>query len=84
MKRYPVREKDLRIGAKHEMEHTTSERTARRIARDHLREHPSYYQVLPVAEKIMQNRERKIKPIRRKKVQPINMMTWVPKIVMPR
>ena len=84
MKRYPVKEKDLKIGAKHELEHTTSERTARRIARDHLREHPTYYQVLPVAEKIMQTRERKIKPIRKKKVQPMNMMYWTPSINIPR
>lgn len=83
-KRYPVHEKDLRIGAKHELEHTTSERTARRIARDHLREHPMYYRVLPVAEKMMQNQERKIKPIRKKRAGGIDMMTWVPRINVPR
>jgi hypothetical protein len=48
------------------MEHTKSERVARRIARDHLREHPTYYQVLPVAEQMMKARERNVKPIRRK------------------
>ena len=64
--RYRVSRKDLQKGTKHEMEHTKSERTARRIARQHLQHHPTYYQVLPIAEKIMQNRERKIHPIRRK------------------
>ena len=48
------------------MEHTKSERVARRIARDHLREHPTYYQVLPVAEQMMKARERNVRPIRKK------------------
>lgn len=65
-KRYRVDSKQLAIGTKHEMEHTKSERTARRIARDHLAEHPEYYKVLPLAEKMMTARERDIKPIRRK------------------
>jgi len=33
----------LRIGAKHELEHTTSKRRAKKIAQDHLREDPKYY-----------------------------------------
>lgn len=33
----------LRVGAKHEMEHTTSKRLARQIAMDHLVEDPLYY-----------------------------------------
>ena len=66
MPRYRVSDKELRIGARHEMEHTKSERTARRIARDHLREHPTYYQVLQQAETIMAARERNIKPIRKR------------------
>ena len=69
-KRYPVREKDLKIGAKHKMEHTTSIRTARRISRDHLREHPTYYQVLPLAEQMMKRKEQHIKPIRRTRPMP--------------
>ena len=69
-RQYRVPKKQLEIGAKHEMEHTTSERTARRIARVHLQEHPSYYQVLPVAEKMMSEREKKIKPIHKKRREP--------------
>ena len=69
-KRYPVREKDLRKGAKHELEHTNSIMTARRIARDHLREHPAYYQVLPLAEQMMKRKEQHIKPIRRSRPMP--------------
>lgn len=68
--RYRVNRKQLEIGAKHEMEHTKSPTTARRIARDHLREHPTYYQVLPVAEKMMEAKEKSIKPIRKKRSQP--------------
>lgn len=33
----------LRIGAQHEMEHTSDYRTAQRIAMDHLTEDPIYY-----------------------------------------
>lgn len=33
----------LRIGAKHELEHTTSKHRAKKIAQDHLREDPKYY-----------------------------------------
>ena len=69
-KRYPVHEKDLRKGAKHELEHTNSIRTARRIAKDHLREHPTYYQVLPLAEQMMKRKEQHIKPIRRTRPMP--------------
>lgn len=66
-RQYRVDRKQLDIGTKHEMEHTTSERTARRIARDHLREHPTYYKVLPIAEKAMTRNEKNIRPIRKKK-----------------
>lgn len=69
-RQYRVDSKQLAIGTKHEMEHTTSERTARRIARDHLREHPTYYKVLPIAEKAMTRSEAKIKPLPRKKREP--------------
>lgn len=33
----------LRIGARHELEHTTSKRRAKKIAQDHLCEDPKYY-----------------------------------------
>ena len=83
MKKYPVHEKDLKAGAKHEMEHTSSPTTARRIARAHLEKHPTYYKVLPVAERMMEAREKKIAPVRKKK-PPVplatRMMTWTPNI----
>jgi hypothetical protein len=66
MKTYRVDHRELERGAKHELEHTDSIRTARRIARDHLREHPNYYKVLPVAEKMMARTERMIKPMKKK------------------
>lgn len=50
----------LRVGTKIEMEHAEKNRTATfnrnqavRIAKNHLKEHPSYYMVLPGAEKRM-------------------------------
>ena len=58
-KKYKFSESDLKAGTKHEMEHTKDRREARRIALDHLRHHPSYYQVLPVAEQMMAMRESK-------------------------
>jgi hypothetical protein len=70
MKKYRVDSKQLKVGTKHEMEHTNSEQSARRIARQHLIHHPSYYQVLPVAEKMMQARERNIRPIRKPRPRP--------------
>jgi len=85
MKKYRVKEKDLRKGAVHEMEHTKNPRVARRIARDHLREHPTYYKFLPVAEKMMQQREKKmgVKPIRKKRAAPFDPMNplnlWIPR-----
>jgi uncharacterized protein YneF (UPF0154 family) len=41
----------LRKGTKHELEHTTSRRMARKIAQDHLREDPHYYTHLLQMEK---------------------------------
>ena len=69
MPRYRIKRTDLAAGAKLEKrEHPwASEHTARRIARDHLREHPRYYTVNPVAEKMMVSQEKKIKPIRKKR-----------------
>lgn len=69
-RQYRVDRKQLEIGAKHEMEHTDSPRTARRIARDHLREHPTYYKVLPVAEKMMSSQEKNIKPMKKRRREP--------------
>ena len=48
------RTRQLQIGTKHEMEHTTSKKVARRIAMDHLREDPKYYSHL-------ERMERKVK-----------------------
>jgi hypothetical protein len=64
-KQYPVSRKSVAIGAKHELEHTDSIRIARRIARDHLKTHPTYYDVLPYAEKMMAARERNMKAKRK-------------------
>ena len=35
--------KEIKIGSRIEMEHTTSKKRARSIAMDHLKEHPYYY-----------------------------------------
>jgi len=35
--------KELKIGSKLELEHTTSKRVATKIAKQHLCEHPNYY-----------------------------------------
>jgi len=35
--------KQLKVGTKIEMEHTTNKKIAEKIAKDHLREHPNYY-----------------------------------------
>jgi len=38
-----ISKKELKIGTKVEMEHTTSRARARKIATDHLKEFPCYY-----------------------------------------
>lgn len=43
----------LKKGTKIEMEHTDDPKTARKIAKDHLREHPKYYIYLERMEKEM-------------------------------
>lgn len=50
--------KELSIGKKIEMEHTTSKKTAERIAKQHLCEFPKYYSkgLIP-----MENRLRRLK-----------------------
>jgi len=48
-KRYPDSHfdpKQLEIGVKVEREHTTSDKVAKNIAKDHLIEHPKYYTFL--------------------------------------
>jgi hypothetical protein len=47
----------LRIGARHELEHTTSKRRAKKIAQDHLREDPKYYTHLLRMEKKVKSGE---------------------------
>jgi len=75
---FRVDRRDLEVGARHEMEHTKNPTVARRIARDHLREHPTYYQVLPMAEHMMETKEKGMKPIRRKRRQPLPRDTGFP------
>ena len=42
-------ENALAEGTQHELEHTDNERIARKIASDHLKEHPDYYKRLKEA-----------------------------------
>jgi hypothetical protein len=49
------------MGTKHEMEHTKNPRVAKRIALDHLKEHPTYYTYLKKAERQMSLAEKKKK-----------------------
>lgn len=60
----------LAIGTKIEMEHTRDRQEARKIATDHLNEHPTYYRVLPTAEMLMGVLENKKPPVRRKRRVP--------------
>ena len=71
-KKYKFTEADLRVGTKHEMEHTKNRKEARKIALDHLREHFLYYRVLPAAEQMMTVQEQKnpLKKQLRKKRRP--------------
>lgn len=57
----------LAIGTRIEMEHTRDRKVARKIATDHLREHPTYYRVLPAAEQFMGILENKKPPVHRKR-----------------
>lgn len=45
--------RQMKMGAKVEMEHTTNPKIAQEIAHDHLLEHPDYYTQLKIAEKKM-------------------------------
>ena len=49
----------IRMGTQHELEHTSSRKVARRIAMDHLKEHPQYYTFLNKAERQMSLAEKK-------------------------
>jgi hypothetical protein len=76
--RYIVHKKDLQKGAKVEQkEHPwASPARARRIARDHLQRHPKAYAAEPIIERVLQNQERKIKPIKRRiPPRPFNPLT---------
>ena len=44
-------ENQLKIGIKHEMEHTNNPKIAKEIAKDHLSEDPDYYKKLSKVEK---------------------------------
>jgi hypothetical protein len=50
--------KQLKIGTDIELEHTNSRRVAKRIAMDHLTEHPDYYKELKKMEKKLDARKR--------------------------
>ena len=50
---WKVPESQIKKGTKIEMEHTNSKKVARRIALDHLKEHPRYYDYLEEAENKM-------------------------------
>lgn len=52
-----VDEKQLEIGTKEELEHTHNEDLARSIAKDHLIEHPDYYEKYPEFLETLQTRE---------------------------
>jgi hypothetical protein len=51
----------IRMGTKHELEHTSSRKQARKIAMDHLKEHPRYYTYLNRVERQMSRDERRRK-----------------------
>lgn len=68
--KYRVDKKSLKVGTEHELEHTKNKKEAQRIAEQHLIKHPTYYKVLPYAEKLMTQDERNIKPIQKRKKKP--------------
>ena len=53
-----VNQRELKMGIRHEMEHTSSRPRAKQIALDHLAEHKDYYTQLNKAEKRMKERKR--------------------------
>jgi hypothetical protein len=54
-----ISESQIRIGTKHELEHTTDRAIARKIACDHLREDPKYYTHLAKMEKMYKKNPKK-------------------------
>jgi hypothetical protein len=50
---------DIHAGTKHEMEHTKDRKVAKEIALSHLKQHYTYYRVLPAAEATMAALENK-------------------------
>ena len=84
---------DLAAGTKHEMEHTKDRKVARKIAEQHLKQHPTYYRVLPAAVALMALQENKPPGKPRKKPrapsgimpQPgMGLLHWVPKVQYPK
>jgi hypothetical protein len=72
---------DLAAGTRHELEHTKDRKVAKQTAIDHLKQHPTYYRVLPAAEQIMgalENRKPKVRKRRRPAQRPWNPMTDTP------
>ena len=58
---YRVNKTELEKGMNVEIqEHSISPRLAKRLARQHLQEHPTYYRVMPMAERMMAQQERGI------------------------
>lgn len=55
--------REIAAGTRHEMEHTKDRKVARQIALDHLKEHPLYYRILPMAEQMMSLEEQKRRPV---------------------
>jgi hypothetical protein len=58
--RMKISKSEIKAGTKHEMEHTKSKKVAKKIAMDHLKEHPLYYnktEGLPAMEKKLQKIE---------------------------
>lgn len=77
-KKYRVDSRDLQSGTQYEIDRGVKNPTAaRRTARENLRRHPTYYQVLPAAVHQMELRESKMKPIRKKR-QPVNRDAGMP------
>ena len=69
---YPIEKsnkKELKIGTKIEMEHTKSKSVATRIAKDHLREFPSYYTkgLIPMERRLKKMKEKVSKKPAKKK-----------------
>lgn len=88
-KRYRVDRRDLEIGTKQELQNSRSKNEARKRARMNLVRHPSYYDVMPLAQREMTIREQHMKPLKKKRParpqasDPMAMMRFVPKIRYP-